>query len=79
MQIKKVFFRGLFFDIISDDFEAAIKELKKWVDIDDFKYYDLNNGIHKSKNLFGYSLKAIKKHLDNTSSDKVMNDIMESI
>lgn len=48
------------------DVEGAIKELRKWIDVDDVKYAELNTSYHTTRSFKGYALKAINKSIDNT-------------
>jgi len=55
---------------MEDNLIDSVKEMKKWIDIDEYKYLEINGIVQKTKKQWGSSLKSIKKHLDNGSGDK---------
>eukprot|EP01114_Cavostelium_apophysatum_P008446 TRINITY_DN2094_c0_g1_i2.p1 TRINITY_DN2094_c0_g1~~TRINITY_DN2094_c0_g1_i2.p1 ORF type:complete len:1234 (+),score=363.51 TRINITY_DN2094_c0_g1_i2:119-3820(+) len=61
-----------------EELENTMKELKKWIDVDDLKYLELNVTFQRQKNLLGHSLKTLKKHLEASShSDPVKQKLLD--
>jgi hypothetical protein len=70
MYMKNVFF--CFNGILDDErAESAYNELKKWADLEDSKYVQLEINYLKAKGHFGGALKLVLKNIESNAGNAI--------